>query len=231
MKLKTLEVCKNCGKEFKKSPKISWKQFESREFCSNECKRNKHSEFMKNMKGDKNSNWKGDNATDISTFHKRVESIAGKPCICAICGTTDKNKTYDWACLTRKYEDINDYKRLCRSCHKKYDLARLGKGLITLKELPLSVRDKEIISSIAIKWVKDRMKVKNGLSLITDTSKLKAEGMINDFMDFFNLTEKDLYDSCLICNKKREEHKGFVGHIYTQPQKLDLTQMKGGKSK
>ena len=38
----------------------------------------------------------------------------------------------------------------------------------------------------AIKRVKDRMKVKNGLALVTDTSKLKAEGMINDFIDFFN---------------------------------------------
>jgi hypothetical protein len=42
---------------------------------------------------------------------------------CEICGTTDKEKTYDWASVghvyTRKRED---WKRLCRSCHASFDM-------------------------------------------------------------------------------------------------------------
>jgi len=73
------------------------------------------------------------------------------------------------------------------------------KTIQDIEGIALSPREKQVenylkeqIKIEAIKWVKDRMKVKNGLTLITDTSKLKAEGMINDFIDFFNLTEEDL---------------------------------------
>ena len=31
------------------------------------------------------------------------------------------DKNYDWANLTGHYDDPNDYKRMCRSCHWKYD--------------------------------------------------------------------------------------------------------------
>jgi len=30
-------------------------------------------------------------------------------------------KRYQWASLTGDYADINDYKRMCQSCHAKYD--------------------------------------------------------------------------------------------------------------
>ena len=78
------------------------------------------------MKGkgirENNSNWKG-NIVDLTTFHKRVEAMKGKPKKCEVCGTINK-RVYDWANLTGNYKDINDYKRMCRSCHKKYDLNR-----------------------------------------------------------------------------------------------------------
>jgi len=179
-----LKTCEKCGKEFKKKKNESYKQFEKKKFCSNKCKGDLHSEFMKTMKKEKNSNWKGDNATNLTTFHKRVENELGKPNKCEICGRTDKDTVYDWGNLTGNYNDINDYKRMCRSCHKKYDLARLGKGLITLKELPLSERDKKIVSSIAIKWVKDELrKIDEGED---ETS------LMSGFMQFFNLSEEDL---------------------------------------
>jgi len=181
--LKTLKVCEICGKEIPKDPKLSNKQYENKRYCSIKCRQKGRSRDMKGKQiMDENPNWKGDNATNNTTFHKRIGGLFGKPCICAICGTTDKDKTYDWACLTGKYEDINDYKRLCRSCHKKYDLARLGKGLITLKDLPLLKKDKEIISFIAVKWVKE---------LKEDREPLNAVGFIKEF---FNLTESDLED-------------------------------------
>ena len=72
--------------------------------------------------------------------------------------------------------------------------------LKTLKDIELweceacgsNIMSRDDLKAEAVKWVKDRMKVKNGLSLITETSKLRAEGMINDFIDFFNLTKEDL---------------------------------------
>ena len=187
--LKTLK-CEICGKEIKKNPKLSNGQFENKRYCSVKCRQKGRSKDMKGKQtGQDNPNWKGDNATNITTFHKRVENLAGKPNICVICETTDKDKIYDWACLTGKYEDINDYKRLCRSCHKKYDLARLGKGLITLKELPLLKRDKEIISSIAVKWVKS-IKPKE----LDEVTRLEFVSClaIDWIKHFFNLTEEDL---------------------------------------
>jgi len=120
--LKTFQ-CEICGKEIKKDPKLSNKQFENKKYCSLKCKRKGHSIFMKG-KGirENNSNWKGDIAC-LTAFHKRVEILKGKPKKCEICGTT-KKRVYDWANLTGNYKDINDYKRMCRSCHKKYDLNR-----------------------------------------------------------------------------------------------------------
>ena len=70
---------------------------------------------------------------------------------------------------------------MCRSCHKKYDLARLGKRLVTLKELPLSKKDKKILSLIAVKWVKN---MRNG----TGDTELSED----NFMRFFNITEEEL---------------------------------------
>jgi hypothetical protein len=74
----------------------------------------------RDQKGEKNSYWKGDNAC-YSAFHRRLEAAYGRPKKCAVCKTTDKNIIYDWANLTGRYEDINDYKRMCRSCHRKHD--------------------------------------------------------------------------------------------------------------
>ena len=75
---------------------------------------------LRDQWGDKNPRWKGLNA-DYATFHRRVEIKFGKPKRCDVCGTTDHNKLYDWANLTKNYHDLSDYKRMCRSCHRKYD--------------------------------------------------------------------------------------------------------------
>jgi hypothetical protein len=45
----------------------------------------------------------------------------GKPKRCEECGTTDPKKTYDWANQKGRYDDPQDYRRLCRSCHGKLD--------------------------------------------------------------------------------------------------------------
>lgn len=65
--------------------------------------------------------WSGDDVT-YSALHYRVESERGKPSLCSRCGKTKGR--FEWANLTGNYTDINDYERLCRSCHHTFDNAR-----------------------------------------------------------------------------------------------------------
>ena len=74
----------------------------------------------RNQKGINNNNWKGDDV-GYAAFHKRLETQKGRPKKCEECGTTEEKRTYDWANLNGRYNDPSDYKRLCRSCHWKYD--------------------------------------------------------------------------------------------------------------
>ena len=70
--------------------------------------------------GINNDSWKGEKV-GYSAFHRRLEATRGRPKKCEVCGTNDSQKTYDWANLTGHYDDPKDYKRMCRSCHWKYD--------------------------------------------------------------------------------------------------------------
>jgi hypothetical protein len=73
------------------------------------------------LKREKNPGWKGALAGKVA-LHKRVNRLRGKPMLCEVCGSDgDLETIYDWANLTGNYQDINDYKRMCRSCHAKYD--------------------------------------------------------------------------------------------------------------
>ena len=78
----------------------------------------------RDQRGPRNSSWKGDDAT-YQAFHKRVETARGRPSLCSRCGVTEAS-AFDWANLTGRYEDVNDYERMCRSCHRPYDRARRG---------------------------------------------------------------------------------------------------------
>ena len=71
----------------------------------------------RNQSGDKNANWKGDDAK-YSAFHRRL--YHNQPQKCEECGTSDPKKRYEWASLTGKYQDPLDYKRMCKICHAKY---------------------------------------------------------------------------------------------------------------
>lgn len=75
--------------------------------------------IKRNQKGSANDTWKGDGA-GYQAFHRRLDAMFGKPKCCAVCGNTSR-RFYDWANLTGKYTDLKDYKRMCRSCHSKYD--------------------------------------------------------------------------------------------------------------
>jgi hypothetical protein len=74
----------------------------------------------RDQRGPKNSSWKFSGAS-YAALHKRVEAARGKPTECSKCGTIDPNESYDWANLTGRYDRIDDYARMCRSCHWKMD--------------------------------------------------------------------------------------------------------------
>lgn len=70
--------------------------------------------------GPRNSAWKGPDAT-YKAFHCRVKALRGSPQLCEECGASGPGRSYDWASLTKNYNDPKDYKRMCRSCHFKMD--------------------------------------------------------------------------------------------------------------
>lgn len=70
--------------------------------------------------GERHPQWKGSDASPRA-LHRRVERRRGKPQYCEECKTTDPSLTYDWANMTGQYDVIEDYWRLCRSCHRKHD--------------------------------------------------------------------------------------------------------------
>jgi len=71
--------------------------------------------------GENNFQWRG-KLTKYSAKHSWVRRKLGTPNYCEICKKTDKKK-YEWANKDHKYSrEIDDYMRLCTSCHQKYDI-------------------------------------------------------------------------------------------------------------
>jgi hypothetical protein len=89
----------------------------------------------RNQRGTANDSWKGKDVT-YAAFHKRVEALKGRPTKCEVCGTTDEHKHYDWANLTGRYDDPDDYRRMCRTCHWKHD-----KKILNIKKMQERCRD------------------------------------------------------------------------------------------
>jgi len=70
---------------------------------------------------DKSPNWKGD-SVGFHTIHQWVSKHKGKPNKCDVCGR-ETLKYYDWANKDHKYRRVlDDYIRMCRSCHRKHDM-------------------------------------------------------------------------------------------------------------
>ena len=74
----------------------------------------------RNQLGPANSSWRGDLA-GYHAFHRRLYAKFGKPKSCSVCGSADTARSYDYANLTGRYQDIEDFAAMCRSCHWKYD--------------------------------------------------------------------------------------------------------------
>ncbi len=99
-----------------------------RKVVSNAIKRlglNPHKAAKRNQTGPNNDNWRGKSA-NLSSKHRRLYRAFGQPSKCDVCGTSDPTKSYDWANLTGDYDDPKDFKRMCRSCHWKYDEKHLN---------------------------------------------------------------------------------------------------------
>lgn len=73
------------------------------------------------LQNDKNAQWKGD-TVGYGALHSWVSKWKGKPQECSNCGTTKRGR-YHWANIDHKYRRVlDDYIRLCPSCHRNYDL-------------------------------------------------------------------------------------------------------------
>lgn len=70
--------------------------------------------------------WKGDSVS-YSGIHKYIKSKLGSPMICSECEFTSENPyKIHWANISGEYKrDLDDWARLCASCHKKHDLRRI----------------------------------------------------------------------------------------------------------
>jgi len=131
-----IKECMACGKEFRaihdENGRCGGKRFYKQQYCSLKCK---EQAWIKNvrpvmahnpgLKGELNGSWKGDFAS-YSAMHQWIWRQKGKPSKCEKCGTTRKRK-YEWANKYHTYKrEMNDYVRLCTSCHRKHDIANFG---------------------------------------------------------------------------------------------------------
>lgn len=96
----------------------------------------------RNQRGQNNSSWKGDKAT-YAAYHYRVKSSRGKADHCEVCGRSDNQVKYDWANLSGRYDDIDDYMMMCRPCHFKRDGHR--NNLPNRRVAPKNVNKRKLI--------------------------------------------------------------------------------------
>ena len=113
-------TCLTCGSGFHRPPSAKAK------FCSKDCysadqKANSYpGRFQEGHAPVNGGNWRGDEVGYYG-IHSWVQKELGSPSECADCGDTSPRR-YEWANISREYKrDINDWKRLCRPCHHKFD--------------------------------------------------------------------------------------------------------------
>ena len=76
------------------------------------------------LSGTKSPRWKDGPLT--GSIHDWVTSRKGQPKFCEVCGDTSPRR-YDWSNKDHKYRRVlSDYVRMCRSCHRLYDIKNNG---------------------------------------------------------------------------------------------------------
>ena len=146
--------CRQCGKEFSTKPsyikqgvvrcsmrcqgiarrgKPSWNKGVSTGIVPRSAFKKGHRTFNKGVPapwatGEKHPKWKGDRV-GYYALHTWVGRRLEKPSTCSHCGRPNlSGRAIHWANKSGKYlRKLSDWLRLCVSCHKKYDLDRLGK--------------------------------------------------------------------------------------------------------
>lgn len=107
-KVKKCLVCNKTFYSYRSDDK-----FHKHKYCSWEC-------YIKATKEDNHWNWKG-NDVGYNALHNWVKRKLGFPNKCEMCGV--ENEILDWANKDHTYRrNINNWIRLCRKCHYKYDL-------------------------------------------------------------------------------------------------------------
>lgn len=101
--------CKRCGNLVRGA---------NNKFCSKGC----YWESLAGIKGKNAPNYK--KVVGKSQVHRWLYVHYGSPKICEMKGCKGKSQWFDWAKKTDyDYErNINNFLRLCRKCHRKYDL-------------------------------------------------------------------------------------------------------------
>lgn len=86
-------------------------------------------DWKSKVSGNKNVKWKGDKVGYLA-LHAWVRKELGKPNRCDFCGRSDENPNiYEWANKSGDYlRDLNDWMRLCKKCHNRYDAERRKKN-------------------------------------------------------------------------------------------------------
>lgn len=106
-------------------------QLKKRKYCSHSCHlsgnslREGHTPTNAfkpgETSGQRNVNWKGDDV-GYYALHDWVIRQLGSPVGCEHCGLNDPNRKYQWANKSHEYKrDLEDWIRLCRPCHMRYD--------------------------------------------------------------------------------------------------------------
>ena len=118
---------------FKKGKKNAWEgQKLPKEWAENAAKGREGkcggwNKGLPGLRGEDNGKWKGEEVGMVS-LHKWVYRWKGCQKKCEECGLDDPNRMYHWANISGEYKrDLDDFKRLCVPCHKRFDLDRLNK--------------------------------------------------------------------------------------------------------
>lgn len=116
---KTEEHACICGQEFKTNSGRT--EVGRGKYCSKVCM------YKYGMdKDEKHQAWKGDKV-GYSALHSWVARKLGRPKRCSECGfESDNSRQFHWANISQEYKrELDDWARLCVTCHKKYDLGRM----------------------------------------------------------------------------------------------------------
>lgn len=124
--------CEKCKNEIIKKRCCGIAKYSKIRFCSYKCR-------GEVLRGDKHQNWKGESVNRVSKHAYLINNYG----TASVCDNREKQifefkcngkyNKFDYAIKhnTEYSKNIDDYYRLCRSCHKKYDLQKGWKGSST----------------------------------------------------------------------------------------------------